>query len=218
MEVMCASTVRGLTKSSLAILALVIPAATSPSTSTSLEVSPAGCSGAEEGDESPVVEDGGHGGGLLFRESVLYGLLHRHSSPFLPCRLPGHLIQLGASHREVRLPQRGLSGLVLAAYCFEQCFRRPEKPGSLLGFAFGRGDAREPIQALGGDHLVAELLAEREAFSVGAPGSLVVALQQRRPPQVVHGELETALVSALPIQHCGFLDQCLSPLVVTIHK
>src|SRR5215216_6938794 len=126
MEVMCASTVRGLTKSSLAILGLVILAATSPSTSTSLEVSPAGCSGAEEGDESPVVEDGGHGGGLLFRESVLDGLLHRHSSPFLPCRLPGHLIEPGTSHGEVRPPQRCLFGSVFVAYRFAKHFSPTE--------------------------------------------------------------------------------------------
>jgi hypothetical protein len=57
----------------LAILALVIPEATSPSTSTSLEVSPAGCS---------EVEEGGRCGGFLFREGVLYCLLKPIA---LPC-------------------------------------------------------------------------------------------------------------------------------------
>jgi hypothetical protein len=50
--------VRELRKSSLAIVALVIPEATSPSTSTSLEVSPAGSSGAEAGDGCVVAEEG----------------------------------------------------------------------------------------------------------------------------------------------------------------
>jgi hypothetical protein len=59
MEVRCASTVRGLRKSSVAIWGLVIPEATSPSTAISLDVSPAGCSGAEGDDGCPVAEDGG---------------------------------------------------------------------------------------------------------------------------------------------------------------
>src|SRR5215204_4650503 len=55
MEFRCVWTVRGLRTSSLAIWALVIPSATNPSTSTSRDVSPAGCSGAEGGDGRAVV-------------------------------------------------------------------------------------------------------------------------------------------------------------------
>src|SRR5215217_8550142 len=57
MELRCLWTVRGLRKSLWATWALVIPVATSPSTSTSRDVSPAGCSGAEDSDEWLVVEE-----------------------------------------------------------------------------------------------------------------------------------------------------------------
>src|SRR5215211_2300485 len=60
MELRCLWTVRGLRKSLSATWVLVSPSATSPSTSTSLDVSPAGCSGLdEEADGCDVAGDGG---------------------------------------------------------------------------------------------------------------------------------------------------------------
>src|SRR5215217_8635259 len=57
MELRCLWTVRGLRKSLSATWVLVSPSATSPNTSTSRDVSPAGNSGTEDSDECLVVEE-----------------------------------------------------------------------------------------------------------------------------------------------------------------
>ena len=83
------------------------------------------------------------------------------------------------------------------SYRFAQRLGSPEEPGRPLDFSLGCTEARQPIQALRGDHLVAQLIRHHEAFFVGGLGPLVIAPEQRRPSQVVHGVVEADFVSAL---------------------
>jgi hypothetical protein len=87
-------------------------------------------------------------------------------------------------------------------------FSHPEKPGSPPDVTLGPGDAGQTIQALRGASLVAQLSGYREAFPVESPGPVVVPLQQRRPSQVVQGEIEASLVPVLPADRDGLLVQC----------
>src|SRR5919112_1984087 len=138
MEARCASTVRGLRKSSLATWTLVIPVATSPSTSTSRGVSPAGWS--DRGVVSCSVS--------AAEEAMVESFSSERAYSTASCSSMALPSASAASH-----------------------------------LSFSSDGARQPLQALCGDQLVAQFLGQPQVFFVPCLSLLLVSSQERRPPQ-----------------------------------